>query len=311
MKKIMRRYLVWLILGGILLENAWSNEIDTDLVAHYLLDANANDSWTNALHGVNVGASGATNRFGTALQALKFDGVNDYLNMGQKSAWAFTTNSFSCTFWFKTEVVAVRKVGLLTLQAGSNDIEFSIGYGSRWATSEVDDDKLGIGVNYTSDQGFWGADVIGTTSVSDGKWHHVALTRNGDEWAIYLDGQQEPEATVSYPFSSDNGTLLVGTHIPSDRFFKGHIDDIRVYSRGLPLETIATLADKPIVHIWTAMEITWLSESGVVYQVEWTDTLPSTTWFNLGAPVVGDGDNKTVFDSIQTEQEKFYRISSP
>jgi len=242
-------------------------------------------------------------------KALHFDGSNDLLNFGMSSAWIFGTNSFSVLFWFKTDSIATRKVGLVTLQNGGGDIKFSIGYGGAWATPEADGDKLGLGINYSP--GIWGVDVTGVTSLADSEWHHVALTRYENEWTLYLDGHPEQGVSVSYPYSSGSGTLLVGAHVVGDRYFQGDIDDVRIYSRALSQETISTLADQPIVHIQTAVEIKWLSTSNIVYQVQWADSLQTNVWNDLGNPIIGDGSIKNIFDSTHLIQKRYYRVLLP
>ena len=79
-------------------------------------------------------------------------------------------------------------------------------------------------------------------------------------------------------------------------FYFGFIDVenpfVRVeFSGGSPLEgygfdDITVAAPEQVrseLQIRTAVELGWLAETGRVYQVQWTPSLPTTQWFNLGA----------------------------
>ena len=65
---------------------------------------------------------------------------------------------------------------------------------------------------------------------------------------------------------------------------------------------------RPIVQIYTAVEICWNSVTNQMYQVQWASTLDSNTWFNLGPPVPGMACESSVFDSIRLSSQRFYRV---
>jgi hypothetical protein len=57
----------------------------------------------------------------------------------------------------------------------------------------------------------------------------------------------------------------------------------------------------------TAVEIRWNSQSGRVYQVEWTENLHSNQWHELGGTVTATGETMRAFDSI-TASNRFFRV---
>ena len=84
-----------------------------------------------------------------------------------------------------------------------------------------------------------GGNILGTTLVDDGQWHHVACTFNGtdvDEVLLYVDGQLEtisastPEPVLTNTTSGINLRLSRGTN---NRYFDGIIDEVRVWSTAL------------------------------------------------------------------------------
>lgn len=245
------------------------------LVAHYRLDGDATDSSASALNGTVHNATASSNRFGETGTAMYFDGAGDYLDMGNQAEWNIGTNSFSISLWIKPDGIASRKLGLVTLQNASTDVELCIGYGGLWYPDpEADDDKIGLGLNYYSSPP-WGYDAIGSQSLADGNWHHISLTRSGSSWNVYLDGASTPQISGSYTFDPGSGQLLVGTEIPGDRFFAGTMDDVRIYSRALNSSEIAVLADRPIITEFRNGHLTWTNIiPEMSYTVEW---LPSLT----------------------------------
>jgi hypothetical protein len=68
------------------------------LVAFYPFDGNANDISSNKLHGTPNGPTLSTDRFGNTNRAFSFDGVNDFITMGNTPALGIT-NSMTILLW--------------------------------------------------------------------------------------------------------------------------------------------------------------------------------------------------------------------
>ncbi|WP_265594604.1 hypothetical protein [Haloferula sp. BvORR071] len=62
----------------------------------------------------------------------------------------------------------------------------------------------------------------------------------------------------------------------------------------------------PQLNIERAMSIQWQSAQGVSYQPKYS--YDQITWFDLGAPVSGDGTLKTVFDTVYSAPRRFYKV---
>jgi len=65
----------------------------------------------------------------------------------------------------------------------------------------------------------------------------------------------------------------------------------------------------PLLAIYTAVEITWISQTGVQYQVQSSPQSLTTTWTNLGNPILGNGLTNAVFDSTRANGQRFYRVT--
>lgn len=84
-----------------------------------------------------------------------------------------------------------------------------------------------------------------------GKWHHVAVTYDGADFKIYLDGQLRGTTTyagtIDYPtynslcIGKDASPTNTGCNAANSTKFPGAIDDIAIWSVGLTGADIATL----------------------------------------------------------------------
>jgi hypothetical protein len=88
--------------------------------------------------------------------------------------------------------------------------------------------------------------VASAVNINDGKWHHVAATRNNSSGAmqVYVDGVLQgsgsgPAGSRSAPTALRIGALESG----AGNFLTGMIDDVRLYSRILTSAEITALAD--------------------------------------------------------------------
>jgi hypothetical protein len=66
----------------------------------------------------------------------------------------------------------------------------------------------------------------------------------------------------------------------------------------------------PTGMIATAVEYYFVSIPGAFHQVQYSTDLSSSNWFNLDAPVAGDGMEKCAFDSTRGTTARFYRVLS-
>lgn len=72
--------------------------------------------------------------------------------------------------------------------------------------------------------------------------------------------------------------------------------------------SLTTTGTPIIVSIRTASEISWASEYDTLYQVQFTESLSSSNWFDFGLSTEGNGTTKYVFDSTRFASNRFYRV---
>jgi YVTN family beta-propeller protein len=94
--------------------------------------------------------------------------------------------------------------------------------------------------------GHWGGvptEPCGKTDVTDGKWHHVALTYDGAIARLYVDGALEVVQKKVYATTSSGRAYIGSTAEGGWEFFTGLVDEVTVYARALkPSEIRAIFA---------------------------------------------------------------------
>ncbi len=127
--------------------------------------------------------------------------------------------------------------------------------------------------------------------LDDGQWHHVAATADGEERALWLDG----EKLVSGPaplHSVENRNFRIGSSCVgcADQQFAGLLDDVVIYNVGLDANQVASLyngtsplelRDAGLIAQWAADDLTTALNDGDAVAT-WTENV-------LGAPATANG----------------------
>ena len=166
----------------------------------YLQNNMATTSWTSGKYG----------------SALLFDGVNDFVNMGDVIEGL---SAYSVSAWIKLaslpgtdahyRIVGKNNIfGFSIFNSGFPRIHFNNGNGGSWSS------------RYT----------LGATQLSTGTWYFVTATLNGTDTRVYVDGKLDDVKTSDYSgIGSAVNNMTIGA-MDGAQFFNGLIDDVRVYN---------------------------------------------------------------------------------
>jgi len=88
-----------------------------------------------------------------------------------------------------------------------------------------------------------GHPLYGTTTVNDDEWQHIAMTWNGSVQRVFYNGIEDGNRDAAGEIVTGNGNVEIGTFSGDSpqTYFKGTVDDIRIYDRGLIGEEIRLL----------------------------------------------------------------------
>ena len=75
-----------------------------------------------------------------------------------------------------------------------------------------------------------------------GQWYHVAVTRSGTTFTLYVDGAQVASATSSAPIVDVAGPLTLGS-AQNEFFLEGALDEPEIYQRALSGAEIDAIHD--------------------------------------------------------------------
>ncbi|WP_123812134.1 LamG-like jellyroll fold domain-containing protein [Mangrovimonas sp. DI 80] len=109
--------------------------------------------------------------------------------------------------------------------------------GNRFTFNILPNNALRLEVN--------GGGVNGVKSVNDGLWHHVAVvfessTSTNHSVKFYVDGKLDAETTLAkYAYTSSYGEKLkIGVRVDGVNFFRGGMDELRIWNKVLSLEEL-------------------------------------------------------------------------
>ncbi|MEO5915160.1 MAG: LamG-like jellyroll fold domain-containing protein [Luteolibacter sp.] len=90
-----------------------------------------------------------------------------------------------------------------------------------------------------------GEQQLNTTVPATGTWVHVVVTLIGNTGTMYVNGTQAATGTINIDPSAFNPTVnyIGDSQWAADPFFKGRVDDLRIYHRGLSVFEVTTLAN--------------------------------------------------------------------
>lgn len=209
------------------------SSLRTGLIFHVPFSGNADDVAVNGLTGVVSGASVTTDRHGEANEAFRFDGVDDFINYGPAPDLAFGgRNTYTMTAWVKLDD---RNDDLRNIIIS----KFNGGVAAGWYLSVNADEEIQAYRNVVP----WS--VSGTTLVAYGEYVHVAVSYNGSDLQVWLDGILDGTIPFNgHPTDVSTDVLIGGSHSRNDvvPLLKGVIDDVRIYNRVLTNEELTWLA---------------------------------------------------------------------
>jgi len=204
-----------------------------------LLDVNT----TNA--DGNTPPSWVDGKFG---KAISFDGTDDYVVIGNSSL--FNSQSFTALLWLNYSGDEGNETAI---QKGTSaDGEWGI---LKFASTNGNQ-ILAYIYNSTNDYFELQSGIVPETN----KWYYVALSFNGSEAKLYMDG------VLNVPNSTGSGrkitihNLTIGGTSDLVNFWNGTIDEVRIYDKALSDEEILSHYQQPLlVKIFPKREVSLIS----------------------------------------------------
>jgi uncharacterized protein (TIGR02145 family) len=218
--------------------------LDSGLVAYYPFNGNAEDESGNGNDGTMNGGSIGRDRFGVTNSSMELNGMGEYVMVPHNDLLNLTGDLTLSGWVYITEVPQFRtSYTLVTKRSQSSFHQFpfllSVNYQFGLPTDYAQ--LLFVSANNGTYQFLGSAGDI----VKTGQWVQLLSVVKDDRLALYLNGIEVLEApTVPRDDRSNQAPLLIGSGARSDipaEFFKGQLDDIRIYNRALTEAEVAAL----------------------------------------------------------------------
>jgi hypothetical protein len=159
--------------------------------------------------------------------SIYLDGVGDYLTIPTNSSLYFGTSDFTIELWFNQTSRVAGFPNYPSLFSTSSVIG--------WAAGSIDlfvqAAGGGSGFNFYSyniNPGS-GSVVASTTNIVNNVWYHVAVSRSGSTFRMFVNGVQESTFTSSTSIDSAGQPWTIGVRQTSNGdYINGYIDNFRV-----------------------------------------------------------------------------------
>lgn len=206
--------------------------VTNGLIAHWKFDESSgiivNDSSSNNILGTLInGPISQAGRVGA--RSIKLDGTNDYVNFNNINNLDNLTN-FSVCFWYRLSEIPLGATVFVSKWHNSFGGTFDIVH-SPISEALVFYVWTSTGEGYVSYR--WG--------LGDLNWNHFVGVYNGSNLRIYFNGELTENTTAKTGQTLPNNfDLRVGSSHTGD-YFKGSIDDVRIYNRPLNASEILSI----------------------------------------------------------------------
>ena len=200
-------------------------------VHQYTFDGNTNDTGSSPANGTGNGTTFVIGKVG---QAVDINGGTQYVSLPTGIVSGMT--NFTIATWVKLDTTATwRRI---------------FDFGSSTSVNMFLVPTAGSTIRYAITTGGNGAEqrINGTSALSTGVWHHVAVTLNGTTGTLYVDGVSvgTNSAMTLNPASLGSTTLnYIGKSQYADPNLDGQIDQFRIYNRALSAAEVLTLFQTP------------------------------------------------------------------
>jgi predicted esterase len=189
-------------------------------------------------HGVLIGMDEASHVPGRFDNALDFDGRDDYVLIPH-----LAPEDFTIVFWVRTSTTGTSVGRSIQWYSGTGLIDGTVQSSEDDFGITLADTKVAFGARQQDGQGLT---LVSASSVVDNQWHFVAAIRNAQagDMALFVDNAMEssaigPTGPKDAPAMLNIGSLQ--THLDG-RYFRGQIDDVRIYDRVLGEHELMALA---------------------------------------------------------------------
>lgn len=229
----------------------------------------------------------AQKKFGSA--SILFDGVSDAVYCADSDDWYLGTGDFTIDWW-------VRFSSLPTSGNYAHIIGQRVNDSNRW--NLLINNNSGTYRMILSVRGSQSIEISRSfSSLSTGTWYHMALTRAGSSFKMFLDGNQLSTEYISGNTIDNFATVLTLGARGGDYAWalNGWLDEVRlikgkaIWTASFTVPTAAyAILDHRIEHVTTSEDL--VTDPGLPTDADFTDGFTTDDYLTLIAGLIYEGD---------------------
>ena len=215
--------------------------------------------------------------------AIKLDGLNDYVNVSDSPSVNMSGNVLTLSAWvnLSTTAGADTTQRIISKTAGAGSEQYELLYTSdSHATPNKFRFDIGNSASLTSL-------YTNETFTSTNAWYHVAGVYNSSHMIIYVNGREKNVTVYTGGITARTSDVNIGRAATGNQNFNGTIDEVRIYNQSLTASQISTLAlaSNQILSVQA-----FPSETVTAVSAKKLQDLSSRNYQELKAPLAGDYD---------------------
>ena len=154
--------------------------------------------------------------------SFHFDGTGDYLSVGSASDFEVGSDDFTIEMWLNMDATS-STCSTFFSKGNSSSV------GTEFLSVQTTGANTTIGFFFGS-----GTALLSSTEFNLDTWHHVAVTRSGNTFRLFIDGDQKTSTTSSTTLATgvSAGVIVAAQSfdVSADgRKYNGYMQDLRVY----------------------------------------------------------------------------------
>jgi hypothetical protein len=240
-----------------------TNQPESGLVAHFSFDQEKNNIIKDSVNGFEGVVNGAVVSDGKIGKSLYFDGVDDYVQLSSETHKKISgLKKGTISFWFNFESILYKQsimpmfyMGMDEEGDADNILIIEVGHFKQGDLRTQDPDNKRLYSTFIKDNSHPFLCLDSGKSMDESKWTHYALVSDENGTNVYINGQG---IEANYNFGKLNDSyflndvpntevIMLGRGKTSSMattdfvYFKGYIDDLRIYDRALTPEEIKSM----------------------------------------------------------------------
>lgn len=224
--------------------NSMPATLNIGLVLHLPFQGNTLDSSGNENHAIVNGAIPSNDRFGKNNSSYRF-GTNKTMQINTPTSSLNLSNSFSISSWFILDSLASSFNASMILSKHDGDIGFDGWVYGVWNDSGFPYDFVVFGDNRTNGSYIYSG-VDG--AIKEKVWYNFIVTYDNESkvFIYYLNGKKIANKILQSQVVTNNYPVTIGyqksTYSNYLDFFRGSIDEIRIYNRAINAKEVEYLS---------------------------------------------------------------------